>query len=226
MLRHPACRTLLAAALAVAAAATLRLTATTPASAADASLPPLDVQLVDRVDNTVTLAWSAVPTDQLGQTPTYQVFDGSTLWATRFGGDNPKVTISRLQAGRTHRLTVRYYFVTYDGSGRAVSPSSDPIDVAVAATGDTTAPTAPTDVRAQFDETTYFERLTWTASTDDTTAQSEIFYELLDTQSGDAGELVIDNNAVQPYQLAQGTAVRAVDASGNRSDAVPISRTS
>jgi hypothetical protein len=210
--------TLVAVAIAVAACTERAATTTSPAPILQAEgadgLPAPDARLDHQDGSTVTLAWTD-DCEPGGTCRNYEVFDGSTLWTTGYGID--QVTFSRLHAGETHSLTVRYFFVTPDG--RAYSPSSTPIDVAVPPTGDVTSPSAPTNVVARFNDATYNCDATWTPATDDVTPQAQILYEVLDSDG------VRENDAVQPYPVfvsGSSAAIRAVDASGNRSASVRI----
>jgi hypothetical protein len=179
--------------------------------------PPLEPRLVSRDGNNVTLSWTR-PVLGAAPVPLYRVHDGSALETTSTG---TQVTIRRLQAGQTHRLTVSYEFSKYGtaGGGASTSPPSQAITVEVPSTGDSTPPTAPTNVTARFDLVLCETVLTWTASTDNATPASQLEYELVDNAGG-----VVTYNVRSPHSLAAGQVLRlrAVDASGNRSAPVPI----
>jgi chitinase len=140
-------------------AASTALSVTTSAVAGDTTAPtsPTNLASPSKTSTTVNLTWTA-STDNVGVT-SYDVYRGGTNLAGNATGTS--FTVSGLTASTAYSFTVK----AKDAAGN-ISAASTALSVTTSAVaGDTTAPTAPTNL-ASPSKTSTTVNLTWTASTD------------------------------------------------------------
>ncbi len=135
------------------------LAAATEATGADTRAPtaPTGLAVLARTGSSITLGWLA-STDDVGVVA-YDVYRGDALAGSTA---QTSFTVAGLTAGTSYSFTVK----ARDAAGNA-SPASSALAASTQAlSGDTTAPTAPSNLAAgAVTETTV--ALTWSASTDD-----------------------------------------------------------
>jgi chitodextrinase len=146
----------------------------TATTAPDTTAPttPTNLRVTDTGISTVSLAWDR-SSDRWSFS--YEVLmDGQVLASAAhpFVG-TPFTTLRKIPPG-THTFQVR----ARDNSGN-VSGLSNPVEVTLAGNGDTTPPTAPTNLTVEdLNDNCGSLILRWTPSTDNADAQSAIEYEL------------------------------------------------
>lgn len=143
----------------------------TGSTAPDVTPPttPANLRVTATTPSSVSLAWDR-STDAWGFS--YEVLMDGAVVAT---ASQIAHRLRHLSPGTTHTFTVR----ARDTSGN-LSGASNAVTVALEPSSDTTPPSAPTDLTAfqPPDDFCGTNWLNWTASTDDTDAQSAIEYEI------------------------------------------------
>ncbi len=197
------------------------VTYTTPADTMPPSPPPA-LSATDVYPTRITLAWTSSKDDTSSQVWYTLYVDGAARDESVFGTSN---VIQDLAPGSTHtfKVTVR------DATGNVAQ--SNVLTVTTPTTTDTTAPSAPANLRLGMQSGGCEAWLSWDASTDDADSQSLIQYDVyvngVRTHDG-----VIGYTSTVAYARTVGIntfVVRAVDTSGNVSppsnevalDAVP-----
>lgn len=171
---------------------------------------PSGLQATGTTTSSVTLSWTA-STDNVGVTG-YNVYQGSTLVGSVNG-----TTLTYTNTGLTANTTYTYTVKAKDAAGN-LSAASNQISAktATANTGDTQAPTAPTNL-AVSGSTSSSVSLSWTASTDNVGVTA------YDVYQGSTVALTVTGTTATVSGLAASTAytfkVVAKDAAGNASAA-------
>lgn len=174
--------------------------------------PPRNVRVTSQSRDAATLAWE--PPANMPSASTYHVsVDGKLELVV---GGTTTATVRHLAAG-THRVSVRAFDWRHE-----LTPESASVGVTVAATGDRTAPTAPTSLSVAFDRNSCLYDAAWGASRDDVDEPSAIAYDLL-ARDALTGELYVARyghtaTSVNDFSF-EVAGVRAVDSSGNTSQA-------
>lgn len=188
------------------------VTATTQPDLTPPSAPVLSVPSVS--PSQVWLSWTESADDLSPFSVGYSVFvDGEP--ATGLNWINHReASLRHLSPGTTHTFMVR----ARDGSGNGAD--SNVVSVTTLPSNDTVPPSAPTNLRIDFDQGCAEVWLAWDQSTDDVDAQSAIEYEVY--VNGVLSPLAVDAGVGRSF--AYGTnhglnsfVVKAVDRSGNTS---------
>jgi chitodextrinase len=188
----------------------------TATTARDTTAPttPTNLRVTDSGISTVSLAWDR-SSDRWSFS--YEVLmDGQVLAAAAhpFVG-TPFTTLRKIPPG-SHVFQVR----ARDNSGN-ISGLSNPVTVDLAGNGDSTPPTAPTDLTVEdLNDNCGSLILRWTPSTDNSDAQSAIEYELY--RNGSFFQLTPPGTSAIGIYTPPGTqtwTVVAVDRAGNSSPA-------
>jgi hypothetical protein len=174
------------------------------------------VSVTGTTSSTVGLSWPVVADDD-STCCTYRVFaDGNLVGADNLHWTGERaVTMLRLAAATTHSFTV----VAVDPSRNASAPSAA-VTANTPPSTDTTGPSAPGNLYA-FDfgcETWLF----WDESVDDVDPQYAISYELRVNGVFDGAGTAIDRWITYGTQTSNTYSVQAVDSTGNRSPASPL----
>jgi Fibronectin type III domain len=171
--------------------------------------PPTNLRVTSVSGGSVSLAWD--PPSNMRDPYGYLVYDGGRGEAM---GGYQGVTMQRLAPG-AHVFTVRALHSSGD-----ISPSSGQVTVTVAPRGsDQTAPTAPHNVLAWWDDEEYRYIATWDPSTDNVDPAPA--YDILQQWAGDWFAIRYAVSKTTFRSLSFPDAVRAVDPAGNRSAATP-----
>jgi hypothetical protein len=189
------------------------VSATTPADVTNPSKPVVTV--TDVGPNHVSLSWSA--TD-----------DGPILWFTVFDNGSPRLQSVRETSailGPFAPASMHTFTVQARDLANRLSPLSDPVAVTTDPkdTSDTTGPTPVTGLFTYIEEVDGETWLIWTESTDDTTPQDLIRYDIY--LNGAFSHSILGFNRMIEYGVPMSFntwTIIAVDANGNESAPVSI----
>jgi chitodextrinase len=198
-------------------------TATDPTTQPNSA--PSDLQLVDTTLTSITISWAAPASQPNGLSGYIVLYDGNEVPTD---ASTTQATISGLTESTTYEFTVVAL-----SSTNVRSEESAPLSATTDHSGDTTAPTRPSNlVASQVSDQS--ATLTWTASTDDTGVYSyTIYLEGVELDNIEAFYLNEDGETVYPSTLTYTAPflgpnttydfyVRAEDAAGNVSSGSDI----
>ncbi|MFA9390814.1 MAG: fibronectin type III domain-containing protein [Prolixibacteraceae bacterium] len=167
---------------------------------------PANLQLTGSTENSLTISWDA-SSDAFGVTAYHIYLFGEELGST----NETSFTISALEAATNYAISI----TASDAAGNVSEASATFYAKTQVKQADTTAPTSPTNLKAN-DVTASSISLSWDASSDDTGVAEYMVYlfgELTETTTSTAVELS-ELNAETTYAIS----VKAKDAAGNISN--------
>jgi hypothetical protein len=188
------------------------VTVTTQANTTPPTAPVLSVPNVS--PSQVWLSWTESTDDLPFSSVGYTIFVNGQVATGLNWINHREASLRHLPPGTTHTFKV----TARDGSGNTADSNS--VSVTTLASTDTVPPSAPTNLRIDFDQGCAEVWLAWDQSTDDTDAQSAIEYEVY--VNGVLSPLAVDTGVGRSfaYGTNQGLnsfVVKAVDRSGNTS---------
>jgi chitodextrinase len=174
--------------------------------------PPGNLAVGAVTSSKVSLSWDA-STDDSGIIDLYQVIVSPASGNVVFDGAT-SATVVGLAPSTTYTFTVRAR-----DAGWNFSQPSAAVSATTGASGDTTPPTAPTELRIGHSSSCEIV-VRWTQSTDDQDPQSAIRYELFDNGIFDpnfAFVIGVDRWTSYGFEGANTWVLHAIDSAGNRS---------